>query len=1090
MFKIVIGRSGSGKTTYVRELLGNKAKSGEDKLLLIVPEQFSYTCERALLENYGPIIGNKIEVLSFTRLTDFINRRVGGMNGVMLDDSDKIILLLHALTGIQDNLDFYKVQADKTFLSRDLITLFSEFNKQCIKADDLKETSNQTLNKKFKDIKLILDEYNSLLELNSYTDEDLIINQVLKAIRDNDIFSDYTICIDAFKGFTGQELAIINEFKNCAKELYITLPLDENENDTSMIFAAVKDVFDKIVDKDSEIIRLNGHRTEDKALLFLEKNLLTADQDKFTDETDSITLLEANTKYEECTYIAARIRKFMREDGLRLSDMAVVTRHEDDYKGELLAALSRFGIKVYEDKRQPVINQPLIIYCKALISLLSRKELSTFDLLAMLKTGLSGLSEDEALDLENYVFIWNIDGAEWEADFQNYQKNKDPGSETKAKKHLEYINKIRDKFITPILELKSSITPGCKVKSLDICREIYNYLEKINIKTALLVYARSIAETDFEDVATEQNAVWEIFVDVLNKLYTIQGDDPIDITVFYELFCAVCDMSSLGTLPHGIDELIIGSADRIRLASPKVVFVCGCVEGEFPENITSGTLLTSNDRKIINSELGLNLSLSNELAASDERFIAYSALTSSTEKLIVSYHTTEGTEDKLSPSCIFKDIEERFENVKPIEFGNLDAYFFSETEESSFKTYASGYHKRSAENIEQYNTIKEALKDSQDYEGKFEALDSIIKNEPKEIKDKDLAVKLFGEHMGLSASRIEVYHNCPFQYFCKHGIGAYPIRRVSLDNQIRGTVIHYVLEQILRNNDKTTFENMSDADKDSEISKYLEKYINENYAGDTLKDVTFNYKYNRLIKTIRNVIDRMCEEFKVSSFIPIEYEYEIKDSFDKADIKGDIDRVDKYVAPDGTTYIRVVDYKSYVKDFDLSNVVKGLNLQMLLYLFAAKKQLNATPAAVLYYKASDSKLSITNRDATDEDIKSERLKKAHSSGLFLDEEDVLNAIENKKAGVFYKFDENELASLAEFGEIETGVTGIVNSMVDNLQNGYIKVNPMRHDEHTGCDYCDYKNVCGFENEDELFNEVEEITKDEALDMLKGGNEID
>lgn len=1092
MLNIVLGRSGSGKTTYVRDLLGNKAKAGEDKLLLIVPEQFSYSSERALLETFGPIIANRIEVLSFSRLADFVNRKVGGINGVKLDDADKIILLLHAISGIKDSLEFYKDQADKTYFSKDLISLFSEFNKQCIGPEDLKETTNNTLNKKLIDIGLILNEYNSLLELNSYTDDDLIINQVIKAIREKNIFDEYTICIDAFKGFTGQELAIINEFRNSSKEFYITLPLDPNfidKPDPSMIFGAVLLTYESIYKEGDNVITLDGHRTENKALTFLEENLFTANSTKFTAEDDTITLFEADTKYDECNYIAAKIRKFERENGMRLSDMAIIARNEDSYKSDILSAVSRFGIKIYEDRRQPIASQPLIIFCKALISLLTKKDLSTKDLLAMLKTGISGLRDTDALLLENYVFIWNVQGKDWESDFVNYQKQKDPSKDKIEEDKLDSINKCRKAFIEPILELKAALPYDCKANSLDTCKAIYNYLIKIDIKNNLLNYARSVAEIDFDDVATEQNTVWERFVEILNKLSTIQGDDPITLGTFFELFSAICSMATLGTLPHGLDELVIGSADRIRLMSPKVVFVCGCVEGEFPQNIGNSTILTNADRKTLTSDLGLALSPANEIAACDERFIAYYALTSSTEKLIVSYYTTSGSETELSASCIYKDIKERFSNVAELKSSNLDAYFFSETDESTFRTYASGYHKRSSLNVEKYNTIKAALDGNKDYEDKFVALDTIISNEPKEIKDKDLAKKLFGEPMNLSATRVETYYNCPFQYFCRYGIGAYKIKRVALDNQVRGTVIHYVLEQILKNQSKDDFQNMDEKTRDAEIEKYLKQYIDENFKGGALLDVTFNYQYSRLIKNIRGVIDRLIEEFKTSDFIPEKFEHPITDSFANANLKGDVDRIDVYTASDGTKYIRVVDYKTYVKDFSLSNVVKGLNLQMLLYLFAAKKEFETEPAGILYYKASANPTSIDERGLSADDLKQIRIEKSLSSGYYLNETEVLNAMENGMAGRFYKFGPNDLATLEEFGKIETGVTRLVNEMVASLHDGKIHINPVYEDNyHTGCKYCDYAAVCGFEGE-EYTNKVDKNLKNrDAIEILEGGND--
>lgn len=54
-------------------------------------------------------------------------------------------------------------------------------------------------------------------------------------------------------------------------------------------------------------------------------------------------------------------------------------------------------------------------------------------------------------------------------------------------------------------------------------------------------------------------------------------------------------------------------------------------------------------------------------------------------------------------------------------------------------------------------------------------------------------------------------------------------------------------------------------------------------------------------------------------------------------VRGKVDRVDGWIK-DGKLYLRVVDYKTGQKAFDLSDVRYGLGIQMLLYLFALQKE--------------------------------------------------------------------------------------------------------------------------------------------------------
>ena len=193
----------------------------------------------------------------------------------------------------------------------------------------------------------------------------------------------------------------------------------------------------------------------------------------------------------------------------------------------------------------------------------------------------------------------------------------------------------------------------------------------------------------------------------------------------------------------------IGSADRVRLSNPKVVFVCGCIEGEFPQNIKNSNLLSSSDRKTLSNDFGITISPSNELIACDERFIAYQAMTSSTEKVIISYHKKAGASEALSPSCIYTDIKNRFSTddtnyAEIISSDDLSPYFFAETGASTFATFANSNGTQSDECA----TLKASLEDNESIKDKLGALDRLSHQESFQIKDKGLAKSIFSFSSG------------------------------------------------------------------------------------------------------------------------------------------------------------------------------------------------------------------------------------------------------------------------------------------------------------------------------------------------------
>ena len=104
MLRLILGRSGSGKSYTVTERLAALAAAGESGLLLLVPEQHSFVSERTLLRRLGPAGAAQVAVLSFTRLAQTVFREVGGLAGEPLDEGARALLMSRALAEAQEEL--------------------------------------------------------------------------------------------------------------------------------------------------------------------------------------------------------------------------------------------------------------------------------------------------------------------------------------------------------------------------------------------------------------------------------------------------------------------------------------------------------------------------------------------------------------------------------------------------------------------------------------------------------------------------------------------------------------------------------------------------------------------------------------------------------------------------------------------------------------------------------------------------------------------------------------------------------------------------------------------------------------------------
>ena len=117
-----------------------------------------------------------------------------------------------------------------------------------------------------------------------------------------------------------------------------------------------------------------------------------------------------------------------------------------------------------------------------------------------------------------------------------------------------------------------------------------------------------------------------------------------------------------------------------------------------------------------------------------------------------------------------------------------------------------------------------------------------------------------------------------------------------------------------------------------------------------------------------------------------------------------MDRVDGYIR-DGRLYLRVMDYKSGKKSFSLSDIWYGLNMQLIIYLYALheegldryrrllSEELNEiVPAGVLYVPVRDDIID-GDRAATEEELHSKREAALRRSGLLSEDMSLLDAME-------------------------------------------------------------------------------------------------
>ena len=1106
MLNIVYGKAGSGKTKYVNKVLTSLAREGCEDLLLVVPEQFSFTAERSMLETLGPVDCNRVEVvMSFSHIAETVRKEYGSAKLKTIDNGEKILLMSMAISQVADKLEFFSRRVKSKGFVKEMISLCDEFKQNSLTPENAMAFSDKvessSLKQKLEEVSLVLESYNALLE-NRFSDPFDTLERLYDVLGEYSFFENKTVVIDGFYSFSRQELKIIERMMAQAKDVFVTVCADKlfaGEGENYDVFSypqkTAKTVIEiaKRYNREVKAICMGDENT-DSEISFLEKNIFRADKSKDEKVTESIEIISAKNIENECRFVALTVKKLLSEGNVRCRDIAIVSRDGGEYDVQIKEALKKYGVEVFSDKLQPVKIQPLCTYISGALEIASFG-VNENRVMKCLKTGLTDLTTDEVSKLENYALMWGNSAdftREWTENPRGFGEDFSGDDE----KELEELNRLRSIAVKPLVSMKKAFAD--KVSGKDAAEEIYKLLINTHADENLKKLAINLEDEKQEELALEQERIWEIIIRILDSFASVVSDDKKTANEIYQLFDAIISNEEIGVIPQGLDEVLVGNAERTRVSSPKIVFVVGANEGVFPRTPKSGGVFTDRERNILlESGMPLNVSVLDRIL--EERFIAYHTLCSAKEKIYISY-CSRSVSEELYPSEIVSEVMAVYPNCKLTSAEKTDVYDYVFSDGTAFETVAETWKSDDGKT----NALKKYFSEKESYADKIEALEKYLEKEKVQIKDTETAKKLFGKNMFLSASRIETYYKCPFEYFCKYGLRAKAEEKAEISPRQRGTVVHFCLEKLIKEYGIEKLKNLKKEELEKIISELLTEYVETSMGGKDNKSKRFEFLYSRFEKTVYELIVQIIEEFSVSDFVPCGFElkidkdgevppYEISLENDgKIYIRGLVDRVDM-MEKNGEKYIRVVDYKTGGKDFKLYEVLEGINMQMLIYLFAIQENgkdnyENCIPAGVLYKPAKFGQMRM-KRYADEDDLAKERKKEGKYSGLVLAQEDVIYGMDKTAGGeiIGVKVTEGKdnkvtfkgpIATLSQLGKLKEKVDRIIAAMGNGLHSGNVEILPFENGNDSACTFCDYKDVCLRNEEDE--NRVPQVLKNDEI----------
>lgn len=1092
MLQLILGRAGAGKSTWIREQAAKRAAAGK-QVILLVPEQVSFETEKQILQRLEGRYMERVEVLSFTRLCNLIFRTFGGLAGQYVDDASKNVLMNLAIEQVKDALQVYGRQAGRAAFAERMTRTIDELKNAAAGPEDALHLGAKlpegALKRKTADIAMIYCAYDALLA-GRYLDALDDLGRAAKLVEGTGFFAGYEIFIDAFGGFTAAQMQLLRCMLASGAPVTAAFCCDTlNDPYEGMgLFSNVIHTANRLKSLAREcgaqvkkpVVLTGNRRAEKPVLAALEEQIMRERIVPAPVNDGGLRLLQARTSYEELELAACEIVRLTREEGLRYRDILLIARSPRIYEGMAAGIFARYGIPCYFDKRREIETLPLFALCSAVLAV-AGGGWRTEALLRCMKTGLAGFSPEETALLENYAFTWNLDKRQWEQPFSLHPAGLAGKLDETAAQTLSRLEAIRVRLVQPFAALK---TRAAEARTgADFCAALFAYLEETNVAENIRAACTAMRAQGESERTEEYLRSWELLCGSLDALAHLLENTQLTAARFAELFGLYISWVDIGTLPQTLDQAILADASLVRPGEPRAVFLLGADEGVFPAAPAPDGIFSEAERKILR-ECGANLADTGDQAEIDERFYAYAAATCASSFVYISTRQSDLSGRSYSPSALWRQADELLGHPEPLTLAALDPFSRVANEQSAFALFANVYHEDTP-----FTASLRAFLERYGSAGPLAALDAAALEKPARLRDPDVLQKLFGSRMRLSPSRLESFFRCPFLFFCSYVLQAKSRRKAELSPLESGSAIHFVLGEVLPALGREGLVPLDVLRAERLIEQALAHYLRETLGGVQGKPARFSYLYKRLQNTLMNLVKHLSLEFAESEFFPAAFEAPIRHGGAFSPlvvhtplggtvlVEGIVDRIDTY-EKDGQKYVRVVDYKSGARQFRLSDVLGGLNMQMLLYLFAICKSgedayQGALPAGVLYMPAKNT-IATVERGANEAAVEAAHCKKLRMNGLILDDPAVIRAMEKNAQGVFIPAklkkdgspdNYSSVASLAQLGILQRHVEDMVGEMAAQLADGRIPASPVKEDAFSICDNCDYRAVCKTEGDD-------------------------
>ena len=1123
------GPSGSGKSKRLhQDVLHMAAKDPDCNFLFLVPDQFTMQTQTDLVkESPGGGIMN-IDVLSFGRLTHRIFEETGYGRKPVLDDTGKSLVLRKVASSVQEELPVLSGNLNKIGYIHEIKSAISEFKQYGLSVERVGELaefskSRGTLYYKLKDLKTLYQAFDTYVAERFITTEDTLA-LLSRAVHESKIMKNSVVIFDGFTGFTPIQYRLIAELMELSRMVIVSVTLGEGENpyrimgEQELFYLSKKTVRDlqkwaqkRNVRQAEDVYLGKGglpRFRESRELAHLEKQLfrypLKPYEESQKDCIPAIQIREAMSPAGEVRGACILIKKLVLEQNYSYRDIAVVTGELATYGDFFEREAATYDIPVFIDRTRGILLNPFLEYIRSALRIVLQN-FSYESVFHYLRSGLADFTMEETDLLENYILATGIKGRKkW--------------GELFTRNATEQINELRARLygqMTPLLQKQE--TASGYVKAL------YEFIVAGRIQEKLLTFEEQFRADREEERAKEYAQIYRLVMELLNQIEGLLREEAMTLQEFADILDSGFAEIEVGTIPGGVDRVIVGDMERTRLNQVKVLLFLGVNDGNIPRNANKGGIISDIDREFL-KDSDIELAPTPRQQMFTQRLYLYMNMTKPSERLYLSYARISSDGKTLRPSYLIDTVKALFpcayqgnlmegkESVTERIMGKKDALPYVAEE---LRERAQG--RTGGMTDEEFFSLCRIYWEDTAFRSQMEKLlQAAYEHYEHKPLGAMIARMVYGTVLENSVSRLERYAACAYAHFLQYGLNLKEREVFQLENTDLGNIYHEVLE-VFSHRLKEHGYTWLDFPKEEGEQLLWEALENCSMQyGETILYSSARYQYmiERMYRILKRTIWALKEQLKSGKFLPEAFEMSFSrvenldavnitlSEEEKMKLRGRIDRLDTCEDEDHI-YVKVIDYKSGNKKFDLAAVYYGLQLQLIVYMNVAAEMMKKShpdkevvPAALLYYHVNDPMIK-SEEELSPEQVNDQLLKELRMNGLVNDSEDVIGLLDGSFATkssiipVERKSDgslsaRSSVVKRQDYEVISNYVNQKMRQFGTEILQGNIEVNPCEQGNTESCTYCTFREICAFDGKIPGF---EKRKPGHGMDVLKDEQDI-